>query len=93
MGNDLEKNPLKVDTNATTVTWAGSGKLNIREIVWVGATDTHTLVLTINGVALTFTHLDALNGEEYYPFLQPLGWVNSFVVTSRGSGTVYIFLD
>jgi hypothetical protein len=93
MANDLTKNPLKVDTNATTVTWMGSGRINIREIIWIGATDTHELVLTINGVALTFTHLDALHGEQYYPFQEPLGWVDSFVVTSRGSGTVYIFLN
>lgn len=92
MANDLTKNPMNVDT-AATITWMGSGKMNIRELVWIGAADTNTLVLTINGVALTFTHLDAINGEEVHPFVHPLGWVDSFVVTTIDGGNLYIFLE
>jgi hypothetical protein len=83
---------MNVDT-AATITWMGSGKMKIRELVWIGAANTNTLVLTINGVALTFTHIDAVNGEEVHPFVNPPGWVDSFVVTTIDGGNLYIFLD
>jgi len=90
--SDLTKNPMDVDT-AATITWMGSGKMNIRELIWIGQANTNTLVLTINGAALTFTHIDAANGKETRPFKYPLGWVNSFVVTTIDAGDLYIFLD
>jgi len=90
--SDLTKNPMDVDT-AATITWADSGKMTIRELVWIGAANTNTLVLTINGVALTFTHIDAANGKEVNPFVKPLGIVNSFVVTTIDGGNLFIFLD
>lgn len=91
-GNDLTKNPMLVDT-AATITWAGSSKLNIRKLIWIGQANVDTLVLTINKVALTFTHIDAVNGKETRPFKKPLGWVNSFTVTTIDGGNLYIFLD
>ncbi|MBA7630865.1 hypothetical protein ES703_38390 [subsurface metagenome] len=91
-GNDLTKNPMLVDT-AATITWAGSGKLNIRELIWIGQANADTLVLTINKAPLTFTHIDAANGKETRPFKHPPGWVNSFVVTIIDGGNLYIFLD
>ena len=90
--SDLTKNPMDVDT-AATITWMGSGKLNIRELIWIGQANTETLVLTINGAELKFTHIDAANGKETRPFKYPLGVVNSFVVTTIDGGDLYIFLD
>ena len=88
----LTKNPMDVDT-AATITWMGSGKMNIRELIWIGQANADTLVLTINGAALTFTHIDVANGKETRPFKKPLGWVNSFVVTTIDGGDLYVFLD
>lgn len=93
MTNDLAKNPMKVDTTATTLSRFGSGSLTVREVIWVGGTNAHVLVLTINGVAMSFTKADALEGTIKYVFDQPLGRVDSFAVTTLPSGTVYIFLD
>ena len=92
MANDLAKNPMKVDT-AATITCMGSGKLTIREMVWIGATDADALVLTINGVAMTFTYTAAIDGKEKYILQEPLGTVDSFVVTTIPHGNLYIFLD
>jgi hypothetical protein len=92
MANDLTKNPLEVDT-AATITHGGSGMLNIRELIWIGATNAHALVLTINGKDVTFTTTVAIDGVEKYLLQQPLGWVQSFVVKTIPSGKLYIFLD
>jgi len=91
MANDLTKNPLRVDTSATTVTFAGQGILDVKEVLWLGATtDTHTLVLTINGAAMTFTHTAAVDSKNKSLFAQPLGRVESFVVTTIDSGVCWI---
>lgn len=92
MANDLTKNPLEID-GAATITVGGSGNLYIRELVWIGATNAHALVLTINGKDVTFTTTVAIDGVEKYLLQQPLGWVKSFVVKTIPSGKLYIFLD
>lgn len=94
MANVLSKKTLNIDT-AATITIGGSAQLDIRQMVWQGAANTNTLVLTINGQAITWTHLDAIHGAlcPQQILQNPVGIVDNFVVTTIDGGNLFVFLN
>lgn len=93
MANDLTGNPLILDTPAAITLYSNEPRMKIREVVWrnpTGAGD--DLVLTINGVAIARKSATA-GSADYGVFEQPVGWVDSFALTTLDSGTVEVWLD
>ena len=95
MANDLTGNPLILDTAAAAPIrlYSNEARMKIREVIWRNpATAGDDLVLTINGVAVARKSTTSGNAD-YAVFEQPLGWVDTFALTTRDSGTVEVWLD
>ena len=100
MANQTDSNPIRMEAAGTV--WTGKVK-NVRLIQWVDdnadLVDNSTLVLNINGVALTVViQLDAdfvsWNGAvvwEIGPF-NPGVTVSDFIVTTMGTGELHIWV-
>ena len=100
MANQIDSNPIRMEAAGTV--WAGKPR-NVRLIQWVDdnadLADNSTLVLNINGVALTVViQLDAdfvsWNGAvvwEIGPF-NPGVPVSDFIVTTMGTGELHIWV-
>ena len=100
MANQTDSNPIRMEAAGTV--WTGKVK-NVRLIQWVDdnadLVDNSTLVLNINGVALTVViQLDAdfvsWNGAvvwEIGPF-NPGVSVSDFIVTTMATGELHIWV-
>lgn len=100
MANNLNSNPLFVDTAATL--WTESPKY-VKLIQWVDdvgdMTDNDDCILTINGVALTgriqrptdvgFSHTVKWQIGPFNPGIP----VSTFIVTTIDSGVIHIWLE
>ena len=93
MANQITYSPLIIDTAGNAaITHAGTQYLYIQQIVWQAPTTAgHSLVLTINGVAVA--RVAPANGQDVYVTKQPIGRVESIAPTTIQSGKVEIWLD
>ncbi len=99
MANQTDSNPIRMEAAGTV--WTGKGK-NVRLIQWVDnnadLVDNSTLVLSINGVALTaIIQIDAddvsLKGAVAWqigPFSPGIP-VSDLIVTTMGTGHLHIW--
>ena len=100
MANVTNSNPLMIDTAATLWTKTPT---SVRLIQWVDdngdIVDDSTLVLTINGVTLTTKLQLAANVSNYGVVVWQMGpfspgiVIDSFVVTTMGTGNLHVWLS
>ena len=99
MGNQLDSNPLRIDTAATH-----SGIINIRQIQWVDLNedivDSDELIMEINGVTVQCEI--QIDGDDLSLGQGAVAWsigpfnpginVKNFQVTTIESGVVYVWI-
>ena len=100
MANSINTNPMRMEAAGTA--WTGKTK-RVRLVQWVDnagdIVDESTAVLTINGCALTTKLQLEANISNYGVVVWQLGpfspgiAVNSFVVTTLGTGELHIWHD
>lgn len=95
MANNLQANPLRVDTAATII----NAKKYVQALEWVSDSTAaggamaaaDTLIMTVNGVPVNLLCVIALTQTWVITFPQPIE-VGSLIVTTIDGGTLLIWL-
>jgi hypothetical protein len=89
MANDVNQNPMVIDSTGLVLNAMGENKVYVKEIQWLAPAG--TLVMTINGSpAITFNANAA--GDDQLLNHNPWGWCE-INITTKGGGNVLIFHD
>lgn len=92
MANDINQNPMVIDTAASTpiLNPMGGTKIWVNEILWLAPAG--TLVISMNG-SPNITFNPPASGDDYAIAHQPFGWVDPLIISTKGGGNVLIFCD
>jgi len=105
MANQINSNPIVIDTTNTTVIASGATTRSLRLIQWVdddaNIANASTLGITINGVSLTFTA--AMETTANYGQVPLVAWqvgpfnpginVSHLVVDDMAEGNIHIWFN
>lgn len=91
MANDLNTNPLVIDT-AIAGSAAIGRSLRVSQIVWMVGATPGTLTIEDSAGNVLATLLGTASTEVSQSFAQPRRWRGDFKIPTIPSGTVYVFL-